>query len=471
MASESKLKHFNGPTYEHDASTGLSRFTLSTYDDTETNKYNDVQLHGLLSELPEFSFTMNYDKGPGAEWQDTLQNFMANDLVASFNALGAKSLSFKNIVTGGTWTKMVYNGYTTPTIPLKFRIYSTDTLGQTPASVWLTNLKKYATLNRGNQFNLKDAGLNIITALVNAYSTGQETGAAANNIAEIYYKKDNRNNETTEQTDDDRAQQNTNKVIEQKNKLNQLLANAMAKFNIMSTTSGETDATIKDQIIKSLHIDVDHDNGLTGIGHDEKLYFKYECIGLNNKSIVPADKKGVLVGNQASFSWGSTNPDDIKIDFAAFRNEIENVILKKNKKFNVVFDESFFDEVEAIENNTYAIKDEDKNDKKLRKILLEFSKVAEDDIIGKYGEYRVYQRMNKSNSLGEKLWHLNIYNDVIFKSNTPLIVYISEWSVKHSDEIIHDEPVYYDFEITCALDQTYSRDAWIRHLADNDKIL
>ena len=79
--------------------------------------------------------------------------------------------------------------------------------------------------------------------------------------------------------------------------------------------------------------------------------------------------------------------------------------------------------------------------------------------------------MNKSNSLGEKLWHLNIYNDVIFKSNTPLIVYISEWSVKHSDEIIHDEPVYYDFEITCALDQTYSRDAWIRHLADNDKIL
>ena len=113
MADEAKFTHFNGPTYEHDKSLGLSRFLLTTYDENN----GPIQLKGLLSELPEFSFTINYEKGPGSEWQDTIANFMANDMIASFNAIGAKSQSFKNIINAGTWTKMVYNGYSTPSIP------------------------------------------------------------------------------------------------------------------------------------------------------------------------------------------------------------------------------------------------------------------------------------------------------------------------------------------------------------------
>jgi hypothetical protein len=47
----------------------------------------------------------------------------------------------------------------------------------------------------------------------------------------------------------------------------------------------------------------------------------------------------------------------------------------------------------------------------------------------------------------------------------PLVVYISEWSYKASEERDGNDPVYYDFEITCALDQVYSRDTWNKILA------
>ena len=120
---EEESKFFVGSKYEHDNKTGLSYFILSTSysigGDTKT-----LQLRGLLSELPEISFNINYEEGPGNEWQDTLSKFMANDLISIFNAIGAKGSDFKNLVKAGTWTKQVYAGYSPSSIPLKFRIYS-----------------------------------------------------------------------------------------------------------------------------------------------------------------------------------------------------------------------------------------------------------------------------------------------------------------------------------------------------------
>ena len=101
---------------------------------------------------------------------------------------------------------------------------------------------------------------------------------------------------------------------------------------------------------------------------------------------------------------------------------------------------------------------------KLGKFLRNNADALGDVMVSKYGKNRVYETMNAENSLGEKLWHLNIYNNVIFKTTKPLVVYISEWSYKASEERDGNEPVYYDFEITCALDQVYSRTIW-------DKIL
>lgn len=464
MADEAKFTHFNGPTYEHDKSLGLSRFLLTTYDENN----GQIQLKGLLSELPEFSFTINYEKGPGSEWQDTIANFMANDMIASFNAIGAKSQSFKNIVNAGTWTKMVYNGYSTPTIPLKFRIYTSDPMGQSSATEWLEKLKLYATLNSGNQFSIKNAGMNILSSLLNAYNTGMNTGAAANNIAEIYF--DNKNNNTADksQTDDkaEKAFAASNKVIAQKCDINRLFTNAMNKAN--SKIASNTDESIQNYSIQELSISYDVQNSIIGNNHNEPLYLNYKIIA--NGQVI--EKYKIEVGNQMSTNYmGNENADGINLDIDAIKKELDDVVKQDKKLGDIIFTSEFFNKLAEISQNQYDNKSKDDNDDKLRKILTEIAKLANDSIVGKYGQYRVFQTMNATNSLGEKLWHLNIYDNVIFKQNRPLVVYVSEWSVKPSDEVVGDDPVYYDFEINCVLDQVYSRETWISHLAENDKLI
>ena len=72
---DNEIRNFAGPKIEHDSKTGLSHFILSTTYDTPAGP-EIIQLHGLLSDLPEISFTVNYEDGPGNEWQDILSNFI-----------------------------------------------------------------------------------------------------------------------------------------------------------------------------------------------------------------------------------------------------------------------------------------------------------------------------------------------------------------------------------------------------------
>ena len=54
----------------------------------------------------------------------------------------------------------------------------------------------------------------------------------------------------------------------------------------------------------------------------------------------------------------------------------------------------------------------------------------------------------------------------------PLIVYISDWEAKYSEEAgPGGKPLYCDFKITCCLDQIYSRAQWYRVLAPGVKNL
>ena len=89
-------------------------------------------------------------------------------------------------------------------------------------------------------------------------------------------------------------------------------------------------------------------------------------------------------------------------------------------------------------------------------------------VVKKYDAMRVFRRFNKENGLGEKLWYLVLYPNVFFNKDNPLIVYISNWEYKYSEEFSPNKnptPLYCDFKITCCLDQTYSRAQWYRVLA------
>lgn len=80
----------------------------------------------------------------------------------------------------------------------------------------------------------------------------------------------------------------------------------------------------------------------------------------------------------------------------------------------------------------------------------------------RYGDKRIYSEANGLGKFGAKLFELRIM-PFIFKQN--LKVYISGWSVNPSSECFitsenKHEHVYYDFKITCCMDQIPSKDTW-----------
>ena len=150
-------KKFAGNPPVNDSNYGLSRFQLTTYDGEVP-----VNLIGVLEELPEFTFNIEYSDGPGTLWQDMLQQFTSNDLFNTINAIGAATgTSWTNFVKAGSWTKKIYNGYNPGSIDLKFKIFTADTLGQTLPNDWINGLRKYASISAKNQFDFAGALKNV----------------------------------------------------------------------------------------------------------------------------------------------------------------------------------------------------------------------------------------------------------------------------------------------------------------------
>ena len=456
MAEEKQL-FFKGPSIANDAQTGLSHFILSTTYNDKNNQPVSVQLHGLLSDLPEMSFTVNYEEGPGSEWQDLLSSFMANDLMSIFNALGAKGDNFTNLIKAGTWTKQVYAGYAPSTIPLKFRIYTTDTLGQTDAETWIAILSEFATINSENQFELISSFENIFGAGINAYNTGGDVAEIANKSAEIYMKhtKPGSTAKTEEEQNEADAFKKQMEVTKAENALTKFFNNTMASVNQSSN---------KFKISK-----MGFSHGSSMVGLTQYIYFEMHLTTGYQGGGFQGTRKPVEVGATMSknFVFGpETDVNAIKLDCDKIEKTIKDIVAKSGDdkaELEKIFNEGFYTSMKAVSSDA-TMETQEKEESKIARFLKDTSKHLGNVMVSKYGPNRVYESMNRTNALGQKLWHLNLYNNVIFSSAKPLVVYISEWSVKPSEEMIGDLHVYYDFEITCAMDQVYSRDTWFENI-------
>lgn len=459
MTEETKNIFFKGTSIENDAQTGLSHFILSTTY-VEEGAPKEIQLHGLLSELPEISFTVNYEDGPGSEWQDILSKFMANDLISIFNAIGAKGDNFTNLVKTGTWSKQVYNGYTQPTIPLKFRIYTRDLLGQTAPDVWIAALSKFAALDTNNRFKSENAIENIFGSISNAYNTGGDVANIANNASVFMKQSPPADTRTEKQKTDDNGAEKNRQVHDTVNKINEIFKTKIAHIN-NDVTSGFN--------ITTMHLDI-RAGGVFGGRKNVYFVMKIGAPSQNTYSETPND--GVDVGHldSVTFWYNEYDLDDIYIHTDEIINAIKKVVsgmsIKGESKntLNNIFTDNFYDEITNAGNDINTTQTDGGEELNTSKFLKATANDLGNVLIGKYGHNRVFEAMNRSNCLGEKLWHLNIYDNVIFNKNNPLVVYVSEWSVKASDERDYSQPVYYDFEVTCAMDQIYSRNTWFKIL-------
>lgn len=456
---EEESKFFVGSKYEHDNKTGLSYFILSTSysigGDTKT-----LQLRGLLSELPEISFNINYEEGPGNEWQDTLSKFMANDLISIFNAIGAKGSDFKNLVKAGTWTKQVYAGYSPSSIPLKFRIYTRDTLGQSPASEWKHWLMSFASIAQQNVFDSEKAFENIKGSIKNAYATGQLIGNEANNL----FSKDENVTKKPGNTGD----KNTDEYSDKLAKISKIFTLVNERFatrsNVVVDNNHMFTATIK------LSYGEESSNYLGWGGYSTPIVFTASinngASGFANSTInLPPTDVGVIGGKD---KHKIPDPDKLKFEFSDLKDAIDKFKGKctdniTRQAFDQIFSKSFMSDLENIFNNPFNGSTASSEEIEISKVVNFIQKTADkvgQVVTAKYGPGRVYESMNRENCLGSKLWHLHLFNNVIFNPARPLVVYISKWSYKPSEEMDGNSPVYYDFDIECSMDQVYSRDTW-----------
>lgn len=442
---------FIGASYNNDVKTGISKFHLATMDG-ET----PVVLTGLLTELPEMSFTVNYEDGPGNEWQDTIANFTGNSLMQIVNALGSASqgADWKNLVKVGSWTKKVYSGYSISNIPLKFRIYTSDTLGQSSADEWFFNLRRFAAISADNSMS---PGALINNAL-NAYANVTTAGERASDAMQTKLNKII--NPTKNKSADEQAAEAETNYIKDKQKNER----AIAIFNsaISSCIGNRFKIVWTDGNNSIMSFVTNRFNG--GSSSTNRNIHLYYASDTGNSESLDSVAVGHIMDpklNPKEYTGGAQQPFDLskirsafgKLDPSFDNNDEDKQIWDRVKS-------AVLNEIDRLDTGE-SYNDHDSFTQNI-KLIGELADSVGEFLVEKFNEYRVVNQFNKSNALGEKLWYLHLFEDVIFKKDDPLIVYISDWSYQRSEEydMNLDCPVYYEFTINCVLDQVYSREVW-----------
>lgn len=447
---------FIGPSYGNDVKTGVSKFHLATMDG-ET----PVVLTGLLTELPEMSFTVNYEDGPGNEWQDTIANFTGNSLMQIVNALGSanQGAEWKNLVKVGTWTKKVYNGYSISNIPLKFRIYPSDTLGQSSFDKWFLNLRRFAAISKENKMDPGLLAKNALSAYTNVVTAGERAAVADGFVTRINKVINPNKNKSSEdmaaeakenyikdKERNERAIAIFNKAVSSAigNKFKIVWRNGNGVFGILTNKFNGGNVDINRSICLHYASDNSNDDELdkATVGH------------IMDPTINPKEYKG---GNDKPFDLSGITDAFSQLDPEDFDNEEDKKSWERAKA-------AVLNEIERLDTGE-SYNDHDSFTQNI-KLLGELSKSVGEFLVEKFNEYRVVNQFNKDNALGEKLWYLHLYENVIFNKDNPLIVYISDWSCQRSEEydMNINQPVYYEFTINCVLDQVYSRGIWQKKL-------
>lgn len=489
-----------GPSVEHDTDkygVGSSIFHLVTYikpdlNSTNSDAINYVMVSGLLNELPQFSFSLDYAEGPGKATTEKLTQLFDNKLFNITNALGSSDNSYNNLINTGSMSNEMYAGTKQADINLKFRIYTQDTLGQSPISQWKDFLGKYAVPSSQNEITIEHGINNIISGIRNATGIGgQLINIFSSDLNESTDNMPAQGVMSTEET----AEKHIQDFAECKAKLDVIINNAIGNIKTEVNAILQTNEKITKEWGNSFSINaeiVQKSNGIwesvkSALGYTEPYalsltvtngsstkantiipLYKYAAFSQDLSDIAGADYYLLAAGD-------SSNPPTINMDLISKKlTELKDQIIKNwtksdegftvacNKIKEIIQASNKIDEAQAdpIKKNKIELTE---SLKKL-KSLMNKTKPRIDAIqrIGskRFNTYRAAGDFNARNGLGEKLFHLFIYNNFLLKKNTPLTVVIKDWEIKPSTEYIVSDAAYYDISITCGFDQVYSIDQW-----------
>ena len=119
---------------------GNNYFELITYDQGLNNSKlgGQLKLAGVLKDMPSFSMSCTWDKGPAASISDTVKSFMCAPLVEMMTTLGGRDRAWMSLDEG---TDRVYKTTSRPSFTLNFKLYPNEVIGSEKLTEWKTWLK------------------------------------------------------------------------------------------------------------------------------------------------------------------------------------------------------------------------------------------------------------------------------------------------------------------------------------------
>lgn len=119
---------------------GNNYFELITYDQGLNNSKlgGQLKLAGVLKDMPSFSMSCTWDKGPAASISDTVKSFMCAPLMEMMTTMGGRDRSWMSLDEG---TDRVYKTTSRPSFTLNFKLYSNEVIGSEKLTEWKTWLK------------------------------------------------------------------------------------------------------------------------------------------------------------------------------------------------------------------------------------------------------------------------------------------------------------------------------------------
>ena len=119
---------------------GNNYFELITYDQGLNNSKlgGQLKLAGVLKDMPSFSMSCTWDKGPASSISDTVKNLMCSPLLEMMTTMGGRDRSWMSLDEG---TDRVYKTTSRPSFTLNFKLYSNEVIGSEKLTEWKTWLK------------------------------------------------------------------------------------------------------------------------------------------------------------------------------------------------------------------------------------------------------------------------------------------------------------------------------------------
>lgn len=119
---------------------GNNYFELITYDQGLNNSKlgGQLKLAGVLKDMPSFSMSCTWDKGPAASISDTVKSLMCAPLVEMMTTMGGRDRSWMSLDEG---TDRVYKTTSRPSFTLNFKLYPNEVIGSEKLTEWKTWLK------------------------------------------------------------------------------------------------------------------------------------------------------------------------------------------------------------------------------------------------------------------------------------------------------------------------------------------